>query len=182
MLPFASERPNKRLCFVRIFSEVQPAEAPHAVCVNSAFLLRHVPQLDAGQRGAAESQQAAAASGRGDGRSGVGHRQNWPHLPGTVHPPGSSAHAALTRPPFKVKALASYPECSPLPHRRLSSSALLSLAQQQRHGPPAFHEAEEHGALVRPVAGDVGRPHHAQLPHLSLPPPAGPGRIKGVPR
>ncbi|CAF90265.1 unnamed protein product, partial [Tetraodon nigroviridis] len=114
--------------------------------------LQHVPQLVAGRRGAAESQQAAAPPGRGDGRSGVGHRQNGPHVPGAVHPPGSSAHVALTHPPF----------------------------EQQRHGPPALHEDEEHGASVRPAPGDAGRPHHAQLPPLPPALPAGVGRVRGV--
>ncbi|XP_035473916.2 estrogen receptor 2a isoform X2 [Scophthalmus maximus] len=115
-------------------------------------LSRHVPQLLRGQRGAAESLQAASPPGRRDGRSGVGHRQDRPHLPPAVHPPRAPAHAALAHPP----------------------------RQQQRHGPPPLHEDEEHGASVRPAAGDAGRPHHAQLPPASPGvPPAGVRRPGG---
>ncbi|XP_028996426.1 estrogen receptor 2a isoform X2 [Betta splendens] len=101
--------------------------------------LQHVPGLHGGQRGAAEPLQAAASAGCCDGRSGVGHRQDGPHLPPAVHAPRPPAHAALSHPP----------------------------PQQQRHGPPAPHENEEHCAFVRPVAGDAGCPHHAQLPSAS---------------
>lgn len=41
--------------------------------------------------------------------------------------------------------------------------------QQQRHGSSPLHENEEHGAFVRPAAGDVRCPHHAQLPPASPP-------------
>uniref|UniRef100_A0A3Q2PNM7 Estrogen receptor 2a n=1 Tax=Fundulus heteroclitus TaxID=8078 RepID=A0A3Q2PNM7_FUNHE len=111
-------------------------------------LSRHVPELIRGHGGAAEPLQAAAPPGRRDGRSGVGHRQKRPYLPPAVHPPGPSPYAALTHPP----------------------------CQQQRHGPPALHEDEKHGAFVRPAAGDAGRPHHTQLPS---PPPASPAGLRG---
>lgn len=71
---------------------------------SSICITRHVPQFLRGQRGAPESHQAAAPSGCRDWCSGVGHRQNRPHLPPAVHPPCPPAHAALTHPPFKVKA------------------------------------------------------------------------------
>lgn len=61
-----------------------------------------MPQFLRLQRGPAEPVQAAAPPGRYDGRSGVGHRQNRPHLPAAVHSPGSPAHAAFTYPSCQV--------------------------------------------------------------------------------
>ena len=73
---------------------------PNCFCL---CVTRHVPQLFRGQWGAAEPLQAAASSGLRHGRSCVGHRQNWPHVPPTVHPPRPPAHAALSHPPRQVK-------------------------------------------------------------------------------
>ncbi|KAF3850135.1 hypothetical protein F7725_019854 [Dissostichus mawsoni] len=57
---------------------------------------------------------------------------------------------------------------------------LLSHVRHVRHGPPPLHEDEEHGAFVRPAAGDVGCPHHAQLPPAP-PPQQEPGDLTEVP-